>query len=296
MKVSAIPINKTISSLYEFLGLELTKNAEAFHIGTHEEIRGALPKAVTPFRNAFFEISLVLGGSPLEYRINDKTFHTPEKYLVFNAPGQVHHWQGIQPDLSGFVMFFRPEFVGRVFQEKALSDFPFFNIYEANLFKLSPKRAAQCQFYYQQIHENFHSGESSAQELIKANLQAILWLCNQVYEEMNQGKGKQKETDGLVARYRHLVNEHFLTATTVNEYADLLSITPNYLSQLIRETLGKNAKSIIDERIMLEADYLLSYSDLSIKEICYRLNFQEPTHFTRFFKKHRGMTPGNFRK
>ena len=296
MKTSAIPINQTISELYGFLGLELSKNAEAFYIGTHEGIRGVLPEAITPFRNAFFEISLVLGGSPLEYRINNKTFRTPEKYLVFNAPGQVHQWQGIQPDLSGFVMFFRPEFVGRVFQEKALNDFPFFNIYEANLFDLSPKRAEQCRFYYQQIHENFHGGDSSAQALVKANLQAILWLCNQIYEDLNKGNSAQKEVDGLVASYRHLVNENFLEATTVNEYADMLHITPNYLSQLIRETLGKNAKSIIDERIMLEADYLLTYSDLSVKEICYRLNFQEPTHFTRFFKKHRGMTPGNFRK
>ncbi|MEM1339912.1 MAG: hypothetical protein AAF634_01990 [Bacteroidota bacterium] len=91
MKVSSIPVNKIISSLYEFLGLEPIKNAEAFYISTHEEIRAALPRAVTPFRNAFFEISLVLGGSPITYRINDKTFATPEKYLVFNAPGQVRH-------------------------------------------------------------------------------------------------------------------------------------------------------------------------------------------------------------
>ena len=53
MKTSAIPINQTISELYGFLGLELSKNAEAFYIGTHEGIRGALPEAITPFRNAF---------------------------------------------------------------------------------------------------------------------------------------------------------------------------------------------------------------------------------------------------
>ncbi|MEM1339913.1 MAG: hypothetical protein AAF634_01995 [Bacteroidota bacterium] len=84
--------------------------------------------------------------------------------------------------------------MGQVFQEKALSAFPFFNIYEANLLELSPKRSEQCRFYYQQIHENFQSEETSARELIKANLQAILWLCNQVYEELNRDKDQQKES------------------------------------------------------------------------------------------------------
>ena len=107
---------------------------------------------------------------------------------------------------------------------------------------------------------------------------------------------KKKKWTVLFARYRHLVNEHFLSVSTVTEYAGMLNITPNYLSQIILQTLGTNAKSIIDDRIILEADYLLTYSDLSIKEIGYRLNFDEPTHFTRFFKKHKGVTPGSFRR
>ena len=152
--MSQIPIHKTINELYEFLGSDLAKNAEAFHIVTHEQIRSMLPKEVEPFRNDFFEISLVLGGTSIEYKINQEKFTTPQQYLVFNAPGQVHKWSGIQGDLSGFVMFFKPEFVSKLFQERALSDFPFFNIYEANLFEVNQEKAVQLQFYYKQIFDN----------------------------------------------------------------------------------------------------------------------------------------------
>ncbi|MBP2831055.1 AraC family transcriptional regulator [Aquimarina sp. U1-2] len=294
--MSQIPIHKTINELYEFLGSDLAKNAEAFHIATHEQIRELLPSEVKPFRNDFFEISIVLGGTSIEYKINQKTFKTPQQYLVFNAPGQVHKWSGIKGDLSGYVMFFKPEFVSKLFQERALSNFPFFNIYEANLFEVNEEKVGQLHFYYQQIFDNYYSQSSSANQLVKANLQAILWQCNQLYENKNQALPEKKETDGIVARYRHLVNKHFLSVSTVNEYAGMLNITPNYLSQIILQTLGINAKSIIDDRIILEADYLLTYSDFSIKEIGYSLNFDEPTHFTRFFKKHKGVTPGSFRK
>lgn len=296
MSSSQIPIHKTIKDLYLHLGLDIGNSVETFHISKHENLRERLPGKVPPFRNSFYEVSLVLGGSSLSYQINQKTFKTPKRYLVFNAPGQVHKWEGIQGDLSGYVLFFHPNFLGELFQERALSDFPFFNIYEANLFELDESNAEKFKFYYLQIFENYTSGQQTQRELIKANLQAILWLCNKTYEERNKNETEKKVKDGITARFRKLVNENFLAVSTVNGYADMLNITPNYLSQTILQTVGTNAKSIIDNRLLLEADYLLMHTDLSNKEIGYHLNFDEPTHFNRFFKKHRGTTPGQFRK
>ena len=186
MSSSQIPIHKTIKDLYLHLGLDIGNAVEIFHISKHEDLQEKLPENVPPFRNDFYEVSLVLGGTSLSYQINNDTFETPEKYLVFNAPGQVHKWEGIQGDLSGFVLFFHPAFLGELFRERALSDFPFFNIYEANLFELDAQNAEKFNFYYHQIFDNYTSGQRTGQELIKANLQAILWQCNQEYEEIGR--------------------------------------------------------------------------------------------------------------
>ena len=164
------------------------------------------------------------------------------------------------------------------------------------MFELEAGNAEKFRFYYHQILENYTNANGPGRELIKANLQVILWQCHREDEERHHNSRERKITDGITARYRKLVNEHFLKISTVNEYADMLNITPNYLSQIILQTLGTNAKRIIDHRLLLEAEYLLQHTDLSNKEIGYRLNFEEPTHFNRFFKKHRGITPGQFRK
>ena len=290
---SSIPINQTIIELYKHLNISIDEEVDTFHINTHEEIRDELPAKVAPFRNNFYEISLVSQGSSLEYRINKEKFITPKSYLVFNAPGQVHHWKGIAGDLSGFVMFFQPEYVGQTFHETVLSEFPFFNISETNLIEVENDQLDKLKFYFSEIYENYKSTDNFQQEMVKANLQTILWLSNKIYN-YNRNE-EQRGNDSITARYRHLVNENFKTISTVTEYANLLHITPNYLSQTIQSTLGINAKSLIDERLLLEADYLLSYTKLSIKEIGYKLNFDEPTHFNRFYKKNRGKTPGSVR-
>ena len=88
----------------------------------------------------------------------------------------------------------------------------------------------------------------------------------------------------------------YLDTKNVTDYAEKLNITPNYLTTTLKQFTGKTAKDIISERLFNESKSLLKYSGLDIAEISYRLNFQEPTHFTRFFKKHSGITPNQFRK
>lgn len=81
----------------------------------------------------------------------------------------------------------------------------------------------------------------------------------------------------------------------MEEYAEMLFVTPNHLSQTIKSTSGKNALSYINERITSEAKSLISYTELSIAEIAYKLDFSDPANFGKFFKKQTGLTPLEFR-
>ncbi|GAA4271199.1 AraC family transcriptional regulator [Aquimarina gracilis] len=73
-------------------------------------------------------------------------------------------------------------------------------------------------------------------------------------------------------------------------------MTPNYLTTTVKQITGKTAKDIIQQRVFLESKTMLSFTSLDIAEIAFQLNFQEPTHFTRFFKKYSGVTPNKFRQ
>jgi AraC-like DNA-binding protein len=75
----------------------------------------------------------------------------------------------------------------------------------------------------------------------------------------------------------------------------MLHITPNYLNEVCTRDLGFSAKSLIEEQVMLEIKRLLFHTDLSIKEISFQLNFEDPSYFIRRFKEKNGMTPAAFR-
>ncbi|MBV6443283.1 MAG: HTH-type transcriptional activator RhaR [Saprospiraceae bacterium] len=103
----------------------------------------------------------------------------------------------------------------------------------------------------------------------------------------------------LVRQFQELLEENFRRSAnrlkTVQEFADALRVHPNHLSATTKETLGKTAGELLQERLLTEAKSLLLHSGLTVKEIEYQLDFETPNYFSRFFKKHTGRTPGDFR-
>ena len=79
-------------------------------------------------------------------------------------------------------------------------------------------------------------------------------------------------------------------------YADKLFITPKYLSKVIKQASGRSGPEWIDSFVILEAKNLLKYTDKPIKEVVWQLHFPNPSVFNKYFKKHTGMTPSEFRK
>ncbi|WP_158552471.1 helix-turn-helix domain-containing protein [Spirosoma telluris] len=100
----------------------------------------------------------------------------------------------------------------------------------------------------------------------------------------------------LAAHFRQLLTRHILSKRTVNEYADLLAVTPNHLNKCVKETTGKPASVLIAEMLLLEAKVLLGQPGLPISEIADRLSFDDLSYFARFFKKHTGLNPTEYRQ
>ena len=106
---------------------------------------------------------------------------------------------------------------------------------------------------------------------------------------------KQTKLD-LIREFNLLVERHFKEFHKVKDYANLLHKSPKTLSNLFSKHINKSPLNIINERIMLEAKRLLLYSDLSNDEISSELGYKEASHFSKFFKKHSGVSPKLFKK
>mgnify|MGYP000915815819 FL=1 len=96
-------------------------------------------------------------------------------------------------------------------------------------------------------------------------------------------------------QFTELLGEHYKHERSVGFYARQLCITPKYLTTLIKRISGKSVSEWIDNYVILEAKTLLKYSNMSVQEIAYYLNFPNQSFFGKYFKNHTGMTPTAYR-
>jgi AraC family transcriptional regulator, transcriptional activator of pobA len=96
-------------------------------------------------------------------------------------------------------------------------------------------------------------------------------------------------------RYRSLVDAHFRERWPIERYAGHLGVSAGQLSRLCRELLGHSALEVLNARTLQEAERELVYSALSIKQVAGVLGFDDEAYFGRFFRKHSGLTPTQFR-
>jgi AraC-like DNA-binding protein len=101
--------------------------------------------------------------------------------------------------------------------------------------------------------------------------------------------------DNLGRKFFNAVEKEFKENRNTEYYVQLLGVNEKLLSKEVKAFTGKTPKVYIDSRIILEAKRLLSYSNLSAKEIGYELGFDEATNFNKYFRKHTSLTPVQFR-
>ena len=100
----------------------------------------------------------------------------------------------------------------------------------------------------------------------------------------------------LQRRFEMLLEVHHTAHLSVSDYADMLAVTPTHLSRVMRQATGQSASAIIETRIIREARRNLAFSNLSVSEVGYQLGFNDPSYFSRVFKRSTGKSPREYRR
>lgn len=137
-------------------------------------------------------------------------------------------------------------------------------------------------------------------EIVNALIAAGIYQVMSIWartEEQNpaQNLSPSSRSRAIYEKFLKLVTEYYSQYRNVGFYADKLSLTPKYLSKLIKNESGRSAPEWIDAYVILEAKNLLKHSTIPIKEIVYKLNFPNQSVFYKFFKMRTGMTPSEYR-
>lgn len=100
----------------------------------------------------------------------------------------------------------------------------------------------------------------------------------------------------LVERFLDVVKKEYRRERQLKCYADKLCMSPKYLSKIIKSVTGKSANEWINDHVMLNAKMMLKSTDMTVQQISNELNFENPSFFAKFFKRHVGISPKQYRK
>jgi len=128
----------------------------------------------------------------------------------------------------------------------------------------------------------------------------ILAYLNLLLSELNSAYFKNEPVISLNSNlakfieFKLMVESHLTEQPSINTIADKLALTTNSLYRLVKEYSGASPKDYFTNRLMIEAQRKLRYSNLSLKEVAYDLGFNDPDYFSRLFKKSTGKSVSDF--
>lgn len=125
-----------------------------------------------------------------------------------------------------------------------------------------------------------------------------VFFARQVDQRGDDSTDQRSDTAAarLVAAYTDLIERDFHEHKGVADYAAALGVTPTHLTRCCRQTSGRSALALLNDRILFEARMLLRDSKRSVRAISEELGFSSAAYFTRAFQTHTGMTPSDFRR
>lgn len=102
--------------------------------------------------------------------------------------------------------------------------------------------------------------------------------------------------DGYAYKFLRMLENSALEHHSVSYFANQLNIHKDYLRQTCIESFGHPPSYFINLKLAHEACKLLSEPSLYIFEVADKLHFEDPSYFSRVFKKHVGVSPKIYRK
>ena len=248
-----------------------------------------------PHRHDYFVIIWLKSGSGYHLIDLDK-YELQDNTVYCISPGQVHQLRSNGP-VEGYVISFRPEFM-------TLADENFELFFNAGLFstfcqspviKIDPESATEMDDIAAKMIKEYSNYFLLRSQILRGYLKIFLIFLTRQFE-MGNGEESQSKNITLVKRFLSSVEKHFISKRMVTDYADELTVTPNYLNEVVKKITGHTASHHIQQRIILEAKRQVAYSNLSMKEVAYQMGFDDIAHFSKFFKNASGQSFTDFRK
>lgn len=246
-----------------------------------------------------FSLILVLEGT-LDITINGVDHHVcaPAFADIFG----IHIVQSIcrSSNFRGYYVILTLEFMEEVMQGiKRLPLSNFLSHCGSPIIEIEEREAVLLeQILFHTIKNTQRTDHLYQRDILKNAIRGLLIETSNII--MHKGEIQNdipfKSRENTIARFVHLINKHCKEEHSVDFYARELCIDAKYLSRILKSVNGKTARLWIDEAIIIHARMLLKDPELTIQRIADILHFSDQSAFGKFFKKHCGLSPVNYRR
>jgi AraC-like DNA-binding protein len=267
-----------------------------FHAYRLENFIPSVGGIVPPIRHSnSYLICLVKRGTGVE-TIGQYTFPIQDDMLLIMTKSVVHSTKYWSLDCAGYWITFNADFfLQTAFPRQYLVNKKIFKRSIKPFVLLTESQVAQIETIYLFILKEYHEYERCKDEMIAIKILELLIQCDRLIINAEAEPNVDSYSD-LVDRFNELIEQNFQEKRSVRFYADALHVHPNHLNFVVKKITGITAKETIMNHILLEARFLLRSSTLSIKEIAYKLGFDDPNYFSSFFKNGVELSPAQYRQ
>lgn len=256
-------------------------------------------KPVSYSRRDFFKISLVKGKGKVHYA--DRSVDVDDTVLVFTNPMIPFFWERISSEQSGFVCIFTEAFFNRY---GTIRDYPVFQQAANGILPLSDGHAKQFQDLFERMYAELQGDYAFKYDLLRNLLMEVVHGAQKLQPAPGNLLSGPKAAERIAGLFAELLERQFpielnsqvIQLRSAIHFARQLNVHVNHLNKALKVITGHTTMQLINERIMQEARLLLKGSTWTISEIARCLGFEEPNHFSVFFKSRSTIAPNQYRQ
>ena len=226
-------------------------------------------KGIQALRRKFNLIYIFVGGIHDVYLGADYRWLKPND-LVIVPENMVYASKNVN-NCTGYCMHFMTSFIQPLLHKTLEEEFPFFDMEAEHIINVTPEESELIQQSFRDIIREYERFSPEKDYLLRNFIQILLLRVREIYRpHANRINETASNATRVTNQFKHLLQKHFIEIRRVEQYAEMMHITPKHLCDLVKEATGKTPKQIMIEVLLLEAKVMLGSTRHSMTEISNR--------------------------
>lgn len=246
------------------------------------------PTQFTKNKGVFF---VFITSGKLSLKIGYDSYIAIKDQLLIIQPLKPFQIEKCSEDLQGYILYIKENSVlGNMGNHSMIFNLDFLDTWSNSLYSIDHIPIEFIENIFKRIA---WQNKKTSLNIVNAYVITLLLEINNLYNHISN---PNRAAIDLSRKFKKEIYNNLHLQLSITDYASKLSVTPNHLNKSVKSVTGYSALILISKMKMIEAKYLLMTIDLTIADISEKIGFSDVSYFSRFFKKHEGVTPTEYRK